>query len=42
MKRATYVLLASLIAFTALGALVGLGLKDKLSGKLDSVIERFF
>ena len=42
MKRATYGLLASLVAFTALGALVGLGLKDKLSGKLDSVIERFF
>ena len=38
MKRATYVLLASLIALIALGALVGLGLR----GKLDSVIERFF
>ncbi|MEC7631954.1 MAG: DUF3299 domain-containing protein [Pseudomonadota bacterium] len=42
MKRATYVLLASLIALIALGALVGLGLRGKLSGKLDSVIERFF
>ena len=42
MKRATYGLLASLVAFTALGALVGLGLSGKLSGKLVSVIERFF
>ncbi len=42
MKRATYVLLASLIALIALGALVGLGLSGKLSGKLVSVIERFF
>ena len=40
MKRATYGLLASLVAFTALGALVGLGLSGKLSGKLVSVIKR--
>ena len=38
MKRVTYGLLASLIGFTVLGALVGLG----LSGKLNSVIERLF
>ena len=38
MKRATYGLLASLVGFTAMGALVGLG----LSGKLNSVKEYLF
>lgn len=38
MKRATFFLLASLVVFTALGTLVGLG----LSGKLNSVIESLF
>ena len=38
MKRATYGLLASIVGFTAMGALVGLG----LSGKLNSVKEYLF
>ena len=42
MKRATYGLLASLVGFTAMGALVGLGLSGKLSGKLNSVKEYLF